>query len=40
VNFFMVYDIDIDRLNFKKFRKLNFLHEIYSKNVFFAFVLK
>ncbi len=36
MNFFMVYDIDIDQLNLRKFRNLKFLDEIsFTKCVFF-----
>jgi len=39
VNFFMVYDIDIHRLNLGQFKNLKFLNEIPFKNVFFYICL-
>ncbi len=35
---FMVYDIDIDKLNLGPFRNFKFLDEISFKYVFFAFM--
>jgi hypothetical protein len=35
VNFFMVYDIDINQLNLGQFRNLKFLNEISFKNCVF-----